>query len=65
MFMGVITQRNPERNFSGVISLKRLSEQQQLQRGTYRTRFHLDYHVNRLIVEGANCMTTQLIQLLN
>jgi hypothetical protein len=35
------------------MSLKRLSEQQQLQRGTYQTRFHLDHHVNRLIVEGS------------
>ena len=46
MFMGVITQPNPERNFTGLVSLKRFSEQQQLQRGTYHKRFHLDYQVN-------------------
>jgi len=53
MFMGVIAQPNAERNFSGLVSMKRLSEQQELQRGTYRTRFHLDHHINRLIVEGS------------
>jgi exonuclease V gamma subunit len=35
------------------VLLKRLSEQLQLQRGTYRTQFHLDHHVNWLIVEGS------------
>jgi hypothetical protein len=53
VFMGVIAQPNAERNFSGLVLMKRLSEQQELQQGTYRTRFHLDHHVNRLIVEGS------------
>jgi hypothetical protein len=48
MVMGVITQLNAERNFKGLVSLKRLSEQQELQRGTYRTQCHLDHP---LIVE--------------
>jgi hypothetical protein len=55
MFMGVIAQPNVERNFRGLVSMKRLSEQQELQRGTYRTRFHLDHHINRLIVEVSWC----------
>jgi hypothetical protein len=46
--MGVITRPNAERNFSGLVSLKRLSEQQLLQRGTCCKRFHLDYQVNQL-----------------
>ena len=52
MFMGVITQPQRENNFNGLLSIKRLSEQQVLLRGTHRHRFHLDYDVNRLIVEG-------------
>jgi hypothetical protein len=51
MFMGVITQPQQENNFNGLLSMKRLSEQQILLRGTHRHRFHLDYDVNRLIVE--------------
>ena len=50
--MGVITQPQQENNFNGLLSMKRLSEQQVLLRGTHRHRFHLDYDVNRLIVEG-------------
>jgi hypothetical protein len=53
MVMGVITQPNAERNFNRLVSLKRLSEQQELRRGTYHTRFYLDHHVNWLIVEGS------------
>jgi hypothetical protein len=52
MFVGVITRPNEEHNFSGVVSLKQLSRQHQLLRDTYRYRFHLDYHVNQLIVDG-------------
>jgi hypothetical protein len=54
VFMGVIARPNAERNFSGLVSMKRLSEQQELQRGTYQTQFHLDHHINRLIVEGSS-----------
>ena len=50
--MGVITQPQEEHNFNGLLTIRRLSEQQQLQWGTYRYRFHLDYHVNQLIVDG-------------
>jgi hypothetical protein len=46
MFMGVITQPNVERNFSGLVSLKRLSKQQQLQRGTYQKRVQQDDRVH-------------------
>jgi hypothetical protein len=52
MFMGVITQPQEEHNFSGAIKIKWLSEQQQLQRDNCRSRFHLDYHMNQLIVNG-------------
>jgi hypothetical protein len=52
MFMGVITQPNEEQNSNGLVSLRRLSRQEILQRETYRYRFHLDHHVNQLIVDG-------------
>jgi hypothetical protein len=66
MFMGVITQPNAERNFSELVSLKRSSEQQLLQRGTYCKRFHLDYQANRLIVNGSwHKLYDKLLLLLN
>jgi hypothetical protein len=37
MFMGVITQPNEERNVSGLVSLKRLSKQQQFKEGLTET----------------------------
>ncbi len=43
MFIGVITQPQPENNFNGLLIIKQLSEQQIL---------HLDYNINLLIVEG-------------
>jgi hypothetical protein len=52
MFMGVITQPNDEHNYNGLVSLRRLSRQEILQRETYRIQFHLDNHVNQLIVES-------------
>jgi hypothetical protein len=52
MYMGVLTEPVAERNFNGMLSLKRLSTQQQLQRGTYRYRFHIDYDINQQILNG-------------
>ncbi len=52
MFMGVLTSPIPEQNFNGLLALKRLSRQEILRRGTYQYRFHIDHHVNWLIVEG-------------
>jgi hypothetical protein len=35
-----------------MLSLKRLSTQQQLQRATYRYHFYIDYDVNQQILNG-------------
>ncbi len=53
MFMGVVFQPQPEHNFDGKITKKRISWSRQLDQDTYRTnKFHYDYHVNQLIVQG-------------
>jgi hypothetical protein len=53
MFMGVVFPPNPEQNFNGKIKIKRVSRSRQLQRDTYwMTKFHTDYHVNQLIIDG-------------
>ncbi len=50
MFMGVITAPQEQHDFNGQITIKRLSRQERLQRGTHRFRFHIDHYVNQLIV---------------
>ncbi len=52
MFMGVITAPQEQHNFNGLITIKRLSRQERLQRGTHRSRFHIDHYVNQPLVEG-------------
>ncbi len=42
MFMGVITTPQEQHNFNGLVTIKRLSRQERLQRGTHRFRFHID-----------------------
>jgi hypothetical protein len=42
----------PEQSFNGMLSLKRLITQQQLQWATHRNLFHIDYDVNRQIMNG-------------
>ncbi len=51
--MGVVFPPNPEQNFDGKITIKRVSRSRQLQRDTYwTTKLHTDYHINKLIVDG-------------
>ncbi len=53
MFMGVVFPPNPEQNFDGKVTIKRVSRTRQLLRDTYRcTKFHNDYHVNQLLIAG-------------
>ena len=52
MFMGVITKPITEQNFDGKIKLLRLARQEELEKGTHRYRFHIDYDINHLIKSG-------------
>ncbi len=52
MVMGVITAPQEQHNFNGLITIKLLSRQERLQRGTHRFRFHMDHYVNWVIVDG-------------
>jgi hypothetical protein len=53
MFMGVVFQPQPEHDFDGKITMKRISRSRQLERDTYRVnKFHYNYHVNQLIMDG-------------
>ncbi len=53
MFMGVVFPPNPEHNFDGKITIKRVCRTRQLLRDTYRTtKFHNDHHVNQLLITG-------------
>ncbi len=53
MFMGVVFKRQPEHDFDGKITMKRVSRTRQLERDTYRgNRFHHDHNINQLIVDG-------------
>jgi hypothetical protein len=53
MFMGVVFPPNPEQNLDGKVSIKCVSRMRQLLRDTYHfTKFHHDYHVRQLIIDG-------------
>ncbi len=52
MYMGVLTKPVAEENFNGLLSLKRLSTQKQLQRATHWFHFHIDFNVNQQILNG-------------
>jgi hypothetical protein len=53
MFMGVVFPPNPEQNFDGKVTIKRVSRTRQLLRDTYRcTKFHNDHHINQLLISG-------------
>jgi hypothetical protein len=58
MFMGVVFKPQPEHDFHGKITMKRVSRTRQLERDTYwSNRFHYDHDINQLIVVhniGAN-----------
>jgi hypothetical protein len=51
-FMGILTKPNKDNNFNFLLSLKRLSRQEQLQWSTHHYHFHLDYHINQQILDG-------------
>jgi hypothetical protein len=49
----VVFPPNPDYNFNEKITIKRVSRSRQLQRDTYQmTKFHQDYYVNQLIIDG-------------
>jgi len=52
MFMGVVTMPDEGRDFDGKISMIRVSKEKELEKDSWRPKFHDDPHINDQIKQG-------------